>query len=222
MFVYHVYIITNLVNGKQYVGVTKHTSLQRFKRHCKSKSVIGQAIRKYGSENFSIGTVDQQFSTKKEADQLEIKLIELFRTRTSPHGQGYNVALGGQGPTGCDQPRSPEWNEKVCQSKLGSRNPMYGKPSPMRGKKHTEESNQKNRLAHLGKKCSDETRLKNSLVSRRSWGDPQQYTKRCQSAKNSWLNEDRRINISNKLKNRQKLCSICKEPGHNKKTCGHL
>ena len=41
-----------------------------------------------------------------------------------------------------------------------------GMVSPMKGKKHTEESKEKNRLAHLGKKLSEETKRKMSLSTK--------------------------------------------------------
>ena len=47
-----VYKITNLVDGKCYVGKTKREIEQRFKEHQNANSCIGEAIRKYGAENF--------------------------------------------------------------------------------------------------------------------------------------------------------------------------
>jgi len=49
-----VYLITNEVNGKHYVGQTTRTVEQRFKEHMESPYPIGKAIRKYGAENFTI------------------------------------------------------------------------------------------------------------------------------------------------------------------------
>ena len=58
---------------------------------------------------------------------------------------------------------SKETKEKIRQSKLGSKNPMYGKSgkdSPRYGIKHTDEIKQKLREAQLGRTPSKETREK--------------------------------------------------------------
>ena len=67
-----VYKLTNLINGKSYVGQTIQTVEKRFKQHqhCKT-SLIGKAIRKYGAENFSIEVL-AECTTQKELDELEI------------------------------------------------------------------------------------------------------------------------------------------------------
>ena len=49
-----VYKITNMNNYKIYVGQTKFTAEKRFKEHSKANSLIGNAIRKYGEEQFSL------------------------------------------------------------------------------------------------------------------------------------------------------------------------
>ena len=57
----YVYCITNLINGKQYVGKTTSTIEERFKEHCRdsrkercSKRPLYDAMNKYGVENFKI------------------------------------------------------------------------------------------------------------------------------------------------------------------------
>lgn len=49
-----IYLITNLINGKQYVGQTIYTAEQRFKQHLRGDLYIDKAIRKYGVENFKL------------------------------------------------------------------------------------------------------------------------------------------------------------------------
>ena len=53
----YVYKITNLINGKSYIGQTINIE-RRFKEHCIKHynyvSLINNAIKKYGSSNFKI------------------------------------------------------------------------------------------------------------------------------------------------------------------------
>lgn len=76
---------------------------------------------------------------------------------------------------------------------------MFGKPSPMRGKKHSEESKEKNRLAHLGKhpnlSMEERQRRRNTavekclpalLVSDKNYKSPERSRKLSESKKKQW------------------------------------
>ena len=56
-----IYLITNLVTGMKYVGLTSNSLRRRFNEHCKSakrgkggKLSLQEAIREYGEKNFTI------------------------------------------------------------------------------------------------------------------------------------------------------------------------
>lgn len=60
------YCITNLINGKQYVGKTTSTIEERFREHCRdsrkercNKRPLYDAMNKYGIENFKIEELEQ-------------------------------------------------------------------------------------------------------------------------------------------------------------------
>lgn len=59
-----VYLLTNTVNGKQYVGQTTRGAKYRWRDHQHdakrrgNKSVLGRAIRKYGATSFTITVLD--------------------------------------------------------------------------------------------------------------------------------------------------------------------
>ena len=86
-----VYKITNLDNGKSYVGQTKFTAEKRFKEHAKSESCIGNAIRKYGEEQFDLEVL-ATCETREEAYELEIAFIKFFDCMAP---NGYNLTEGG-------------------------------------------------------------------------------------------------------------------------------
>jgi len=113
-----VYKITNLLDEKFYIGVTKGTLDKRFKGHSKSESHIGRAIRKYGTENFLIEEI-HSFESKEESYNKEAELVnEDFLKREDV----YNKKLGGNG--GFDHINvegNPNWSKEhlTMMSELG-------------------------------------------------------------------------------------------------------
>ena len=89
-----IYLVTNTVNGKRYVGQTTRTLEERWREHkaYKRTTVLWYAIRKYGPENFTIkplACADDQ----RQLDVLEEQLIQEYGTLTK--GAGYNRRGGG-------------------------------------------------------------------------------------------------------------------------------
>lgn len=92
-----IYLITNQLNGKQYVGQTVQSLEKRWKRHCwestlnRNSMAITKAIALHGSENFSIEVLEE-CKNQVELNATEQKFIVQFNTLT-PHG--YNLTAGG-------------------------------------------------------------------------------------------------------------------------------
>jgi len=83
-----IYLITNKINGKQYVGQTINTIKNRFNGHCNDKtSAIYYAVKKYGKDSFYIDQIDSA-STRKELDIKELYWINKLDSFKS----GYNRA----------------------------------------------------------------------------------------------------------------------------------
>ena len=98
----YVYLITNTVNGKQYVGKTVQSIAARWKNHVHavkrgSQYLLHRAIRKYGVENFRIDPLLSTLKTDAELLRWEEELISLLATKV-PHG--YNLTDGGEGISG--------------------------------------------------------------------------------------------------------------------------
>ena len=92
-----IYLITNTVNGKVYVGKTQKTLEKRWSEHCKSSrgkstSAIHRAIRKYGSGTFTLKVLAT--SVVSDLNRLERFWINSL-TSISPNG--YNLTAGGDG-----------------------------------------------------------------------------------------------------------------------------
>ena len=92
-----IYLVTNAVNNKKYVGQTQRVLEERIAEHRRSKtSVIYHAIQKYGWENFAVEILDE-CKTIDELNDREIYWIEKLKTKVP---NGYNLTDGGVGTTG--------------------------------------------------------------------------------------------------------------------------
>jgi group I intron endonuclease len=92
-----VYCIENTVNGKKYVGVTRNTIQNRFKKHVYdarygSQTSLHRSIRKHGKRAFIITQIDEA-SSQEEMFQKERDWIIKLNTREC----GYNLTDGGEG-----------------------------------------------------------------------------------------------------------------------------
>ena len=96
----YVYKITNNINGKAYIGITKDTKL-RWAQHINTSSnanhaeynkVLYRAFRKYSVSNFTFEVIAKGI-TIPEAKALEVTLIATLGTLVKDNG--YNVTPGG-------------------------------------------------------------------------------------------------------------------------------
>ena len=143
-----IYLVTNEVNGKQYVGQTVQTLKKRWSSHGsdakrrRGPHALVHAILKYGKENFSIRTV-KVCSTRKELNSLEKSYIVKLKTKAP---SGYNITDGGDGTLGVPQTleQLKKFRKTIGNSRKGSGNSFFGK-------KHNKNSRLKMRKAKLGK-----------------------------------------------------------------------
>jgi len=140
-----IYIITNKINGNQYIGKTSKTIEKRWYQHQKNaeyghNTYLYKAIRKYGVENFVCEYLAEGL------DNEEILLIEKYKPE-------YNMTRGGDGG---DTSSSPNFQSSLkARNFNGPNNPNYGKrgkDSPNYGKKRTEEQKENSRKGYKGKR----------------------------------------------------------------------
>lgn len=108
-----IYLITNLINEKKYVGQSVDIS-RRWWVHANGyeKSLISSAIKKYGKNNFS-------FQILIELDNIDdMNLLEPFFIKhynsLSENGQGYNIKVGGK-----NSPQSQSTKLKISKANKG-------------------------------------------------------------------------------------------------------
>ena len=166
---YCVYIHTNKINGKMYVGQTIHGNRPQ-KRWDNGNGYIHcpyffKAIAKYGWDNFEHEIIANNL-TADEADNFERLLIAKIDTMNPD--RGYNLEPGGIK----NKTLSESTKKKISESHMGDKNPMYGvrligEKNGMYGKHLSDET--KNKISeaisgakngNYGKKLSDEHKQK--------------------------------------------------------------
>lgn len=176
---YTVYLRTNTVNGKQYVGQTNNLE-QRNRQFnslkCKYNKYLDEDRTKFGVDCFKVEIL-AEVETREKAWALEKEFITKLGT-VFPNG--YNKAYGGKTNKGGNKgyhngkefkKGDEPWNkgvkdcfsEETIKSMSEKHKGKHNSPSTefkkglspwIKGRHHTEESKEKNRQAHLGKVSS--------------------------------------------------------------------
>ena len=101
LYMYILYKITNSINGKCYIGVTKRSLSERWRGHkhkaftLNAKYKFSYALRKYGVDCW-IKEILFSGIPEEEIEQLEIDTIKKYNSCE----EGYNTSLGGHIPRG--------------------------------------------------------------------------------------------------------------------------
>ena len=182
-----IYLIRNKTNNKIYIGKTSKTLEERWKIHvqhsCEShfrKQLITKAIRKYGKDYFELSVLE----ICEDNNTLSVKeRFWIAELKSRDPKVGYNLTDGGEGTPGrivseetkftrkkeifrnkkkvkrdCKEKGfSKETRENISKSRLGSKNPFFGKSWGRKGKLSEVT---KNRISesHKGKILSEEHR----------------------------------------------------------------
>ena len=167
-----IYMATNTISGKLYVGLTKGSFQALLWRHKNSikkpKQVFQKALRKHGWNNFHFEVIDSDATSYDHLKQLEIWYIEHLKPE-------YNMTKGGDGTVGVIV--TDEARKNYSKAKKGKKLPpqsaerrkitsdfMKNRPGLFTGRQHTKKSIEKmliSRAIHFAHKKGNLCLLQN-------------------------------------------------------------
>ena len=124
-----IYKITNIVNGKIYIGQTINPVNERFKRHINDAinnildTHFARAIRKYGPQSFICEIIDTAV-TQEQLTYKEYFWINYFKSDIIGYNETNNMYKCG-GNTYCNKTEEElkDISRKISESKIGKNNP---------------------------------------------------------------------------------------------------
>lgn len=166
----YIYLRTNLINGKKYVGQTKDIEKRNHDWNRLNARYGGHAInnarKKYGADGFSFEILKE--CPNKDMNYWEMYYIKEYNTK-KPYG--YNSTDGGDST----YERTEETKAKIAAALRGKPNPKTATARrgmklseetkakigvASRGRKHSEETKEKIAATKRGRKCPEETKAK--------------------------------------------------------------
>ena len=156
----YIYLRTNRINGKKYVGQTVDIEQRQYKWNTISQPYAGKVINaarnKYGINAF-------EFEILMECKDEEMNRWEMYyiKTLNTKIPNGYNLTDGGDGRTGYLY--SEETRKKISEAlknRTFSEEHKINLSKANKGRKHTNESKRKMSEIRKGKHHSEETKIK--------------------------------------------------------------
>jgi group I intron endonuclease len=188
MRTWYIYKITNLLNGKSYVGqrLLKSNKEPLTDNYMGSGLYLKKSIKKHGLQNFRKEILIESLTTQFAANIFEEYFIKKEET-LNPFGYNLlpsSIQLGGRvGIKTSDKTKeklsealkgkpgnfkgkhhSQKTKKKMSKDKTGSKNPNYGNLGTFTGKHHSEKTKEKLSLKNKGKKTSKKTKKKQRLA----------------------------------------------------------
>lgn len=134
-----IYLTTNKINGKKYIGMCKYS---HEKNYLGSGKILKEAIKKHGKENFE-RQILQECANFNELSNAEKYWIDFYNAVQSD--EFYNLTPGGFG--GNSDYMKEYWSKLAEEERKLCRNwfkrDVGGKNNPMFNRKHTEETKKK-------------------------------------------------------------------------------
>ena len=143
-----IYITTNNINNKKYIGKRKIKNNQGDTKYLGSGELLLKAIKRYGRDNFTREIIDYAY-TEEELNEKERCHIAKHNATKSP--MFYNIHQGGDGGNtmeGWDEQKRKQIKAKMSKTTSGTNNGMYGK-------RHSDESKLKMSQNRKGLTCGE-------------------------------------------------------------------
>ena len=165
--IWSLYLITNKVNGKVYVGQAAEVAKRWYDhrkavRMNKPTQIVHHAMIKYGLDNF-VFEIIACCRSQEDANYTETELVKQYDSFTG-NGKGYNATLGGM-----NAPKTEEWKRKVSEKLMGHEVSQETRDKVSKGntgKVRSEEFKKGVSDFHKGKIVSEETKEKLSNINK--------------------------------------------------------
>ena len=155
-----IYCLTS-PSGKTYIGQTKRSIEKRLREHSKLSTgcvALNNTIRKYGFNTFKVEIL--LTANNEHLDMYEMNMINIY---DSVYPNGYNIRTGGA----INSRHCIESCERMRQSKLGIKNPNFGKPRSDEAKLAISNSKSGEKHHFFGKELTLEHKLHLSASHKR-------------------------------------------------------
>lgn len=176
---YSVYIHTNKINNKRYIGITSLKNPQNRWRHgngYKNQLKFYRAIQKYGWDGFNHEIIATNL-TDAEAKQLEKELIEKYDSMNP--ACGYNATRGGDG--NCKYKTIAE--RKEAQKLSGERARLKRNSDPEKREKYLQDQRRHKQLRKLDAEKHLKDLTANNVCHKRTRSNPETKAKDRQAEK---------------------------------------
>lgn len=204
-------MITNAIDGKRYIGITRYTAHKRFLRHCggarnqSENAYLYRAMRKHGVDNFKIEVLYEGVNWQE--------LCAVERGLIAERAPEYNMTRGGEGSSWTPDRKleksikykhkmlnDPEYAERINNlAKIGwtgehREKRLAEQRSPDRVAKAREQVKTNwldpdYRTRYSAKKFNPEGRAKHSAIIKDLWKDPEWRAATSAKQKASWTEE---------------------------------
>ena len=206
---YIVFLTTNVVNNKIYVGKHSIKDVNKDDGYRGSGETLKKAFKKHGKKNFN-REILFTYDTEEEAYAKEAEIVtEEFVAREDT----YNIQTGGLGSC----VHSEETKRKISLAISGENNPNYGKHTSeetrqkiseaLSGSKHPMHGKRGQAHYNYGKKHSEETKRKISLATS---GENNPNYGKC-GEKSCWFGKEHSEETKEKMSNSQKGHKVSEE-----------
>lgn len=163
-----IYMLTNRVNGKRYIGFTSCGLLRRLRVHRSDartgSHVLGRAIRKYGWDAFDVSILVESWDPKYTKDVLEPHFIREYETHVKLN-KGYNMTDGGEGAIGYK--KTPEQLARQSAALRGKKRILTPEGLASRKASLTPQFRLKISQAQMGHVCAESTKNDTRLTCAR-------------------------------------------------------